>query len=69
LPGAYDEFVGRMNEEDFRRELQEVVRGTADDSAAFTEVRRIGRELQDGLLALLYETRYLPEVVREYAIF
>lgn len=67
--GAYDDFVGRMNDVDFRNELREVVRENADDSAAFADVQRIGRELQDGLLALLYETRALPQVVRDYAIF
>jgi hypothetical protein len=54
--GAYDEFVGRMNEADFRDELQGVSRSTADDSKAFSDARRIGKEMQDGLSALLYET-------------
>jgi hypothetical protein len=67
--GAYDEFVGRMNDESFRSSLQVVSRETADASPAFSEVQRIGRELEGGLLALLYETRHLPQVVREYAIF
>jgi hypothetical protein len=68
--GVYDEFIGRLNEEGFRRELQSVTRETADDSAAFSDVRRIGKELQAGLLALLYEaSRELSKVVRDYAIF
>lgn len=67
--GAYDEFVGRMNDREFRRELQEVTRGSADESPAFSDVRRIGRELEAGLLALLYETRSLPQVFRDYAVF
>jgi hypothetical protein len=67
--GAYDEFVGRMNDADFREELARVERGNSPESAAFADVQRIGRELQDGLLALLYETRALPQVVRDYAIF
>lgn len=67
--GAYDEFVGRMNEIDFRRALQNVTRDNAADSAAFSDVQRIGRDLEGGLLALLYETRYLPDVVRDFAIF
>ena len=68
--GAYDEFVGRMNEPDFREELQGVTRDNADSSDAFSEVGRIGKELQAGLLALLYETSgELPRVVRDYAIF
>lgn len=68
--GAYDEFTGRMNDREFRRELQSVSRDTADDSAAFSDVRRIGKELQAGLLALLYEpTRELSKVTRDYMIF
>lgn len=67
--GAYDEFVGRMDDPDFREELGGVVRKNSDNSAAFADVQRIGRELQGGLLALLYETRTLPQVVRDYAIF
>jgi len=67
--GAYDEFVGRMDDSEFREELAGVVRDSSADSAAFADVQRIGRELQDGLLALLYETRALPQVVRDYAIF
>lgn len=66
---AYDEFVGRMNDEQFRDELGGVVRDNCADSSVFADVQRIGHELQDGLLALLYETRALPQVVRDYAIF
>ena len=67
--GAYDEFIGRMNDEEFRRGLEDVARENCAESATFAEVQRIGHELQDGLLALLYETRALPQVVRDYAIF
>jgi hypothetical protein len=67
--GAYDEFVGRMDDPEFRDELASVVRDNSGDSAAFADVQRLGHELQDGLLALLYETRELPQVVRDYAIF
>lgn len=67
--GAYDEFVGRMDDPEFREDLAGVVRDNADGSAAFTDVQRLGKELQGGLLALLYETRELPKVVRDYAIF
>ena len=66
---AYDEFIERMNDEEFRNALGDVVRDNCADSSAFADVQRIGHELQDGLLALLYETRALPQVVRDYAIF
>ena len=67
--GAYDEFVGRMNDGDFRQALKGVTRETAPDSTAFSEAQRLGRDLEEGLLALLYETQYLPGVVRDFAIF
>lgn len=68
--GAYDEFIGRMNEPEFRGALKKVNRDNCDSSEAFSEVRRIGGELEDGLLALLYEApSELPRVVRDYAIF
>jgi hypothetical protein len=50
--------------------LKKVNRDNCDSSEAFSEVRRIGEELEDGLLALLYEAlSELPNVVRDYAIF
>jgi hypothetical protein len=67
--GAYDEFVGRLHDEGFRSALEKVTRETSSSSPEFAEMQRIGNELEEGLLALLYETRHLPEVVREYAIF
>jgi hypothetical protein len=67
--GAYDEFVGRLHEEDFREALKGVTRKSAPSSSEFAEMQRIGHELEEGLLALLYETPLLPDVVRDYAIF
>lgn len=68
--GAYDEFVGRMNESSFRAALQEVNRDNAAESEAFAEASAIGRELEAGLLALLYEApSELPRWARDYAIF
>ena len=58
--GAYDEFLGLLDDQGFRDELLIVTRGTADDSDAFADVRRIGHNLQAGLLALLFETESLP---------
>lgn len=67
--GAYDEFIRWMDDAGFRRELQGVARENAAQSSAFEEVRRIAHEVEQGLLALLYETRTLPQVARDYAIF
>ncbi len=40
--GAYDEFLGLLDQSDFREELREVTRTTADDSDAFALVRDYG---------------------------
>jgi hypothetical protein len=67
--GAYDEFLGLLDDENFRRELRDVTRATADESKAFAEVRRLGADLEAGLLGLLFETEPLSKLVRDYAIF
>lgn len=68
--GAYDEFVGRLHETAFRDALEAVTRETSRDSAEFAKAEEIGKELQGGLLALLYEASPgLAKVVRDYAIF
>lgn len=51
-----------------RGELEQLSRNEAQDSPAFQEGRRLGDELEQGLLALLFETRLEP-LVREYGIF
>ena len=32
-------------------------------------MRRLGKSLEEGLLALLFETESLPKIVRDYGIF
>lgn len=68
--GAYDEFVGRLHDAEFRKALEDVSRENAGKSAEFAKATEIGKELQGGLLALLYEASPdLAKVVRDYAIF
>jgi hypothetical protein len=67
--GAYDEFLGRLDDEAFREELSDVTRATADESDAFITARRLGNDLESGLLALLFETEKLPKLTRDYSIF
>ena len=43
-------------------------RDSVDASDAFAQVRRAGRDLEAGLLALLFETP-LVVLVREYGVF
>lgn len=65
---AYDTFVGRIDDSDFRSELAKVVPGNKNHSAAFREARELGQAFEAGLLALLFETD-LKDMVREYLIF
>jgi hypothetical protein len=66
--GAYDRWTGMVADAAVRDELASLDRASAIGSATFVEVRRLAAELQNGLLALLFETSLAP-AVREYAIF
>jgi hypothetical protein len=66
--GAYDRFLGMLGDSAIREELEQLSRSEAQHSDAFQEGRRLGDELEQGLLALLFETRLEP-LVREYGIF
>jgi hypothetical protein len=65
---AYDRWVGLLNDEGVRRDLNAVTPDNADESAAFREIQGIGRDLERGLLTLLFETRLEP-ISRQYGIF
>lgn len=65
---AYDRWIGMIGDAATRAELAAVRRDTVDGSDAFAQVRRSGRELETGLLALLFETP-LVVLVREYGVF
>jgi hypothetical protein len=66
--GAYDRWTGIVGDAVLRDELAALDRAGALSSPTFVEVRRLAAELQNGLLALLFETSLAP-AVREYAIF
>jgi hypothetical protein len=66
---AYDKFLAILDNEDKRDRLNKLTRETAKQSAVFGEVARLGKELEIGLLALLFETDDLPKLVREYGVF
>lgn len=66
--GAYDRFLGLIGEHSAREELERMSRKEAQGSTAFREGSRLGKELEQGLLSLLFETSLEP-LVREYGIF
>ena len=65
---AYDRWLGLLGDAGVRAELASLDRRSARDSETFVDVRRLAADLQNGLLALLFETQLAP-AVREYAIF
>lgn len=67
---AYDRWLGMLEREDVRRELATLPREEAGESALFRDVRRLARQLEAGLLSLLFESsRDLAVTVRDYVVF
>jgi hypothetical protein len=66
--GAYDRWLGLLADPGMRGELERLPRDQVEHSTTFREARRLGDELQAGLLALLFDTP-LRALVREYGIF
>lgn len=65
---TYDRWIGLLNDKEIRTALNEVTPENADRSTAFREVQRIGRDLDRGLLTLLFDTDLEP-ISRQYGIF
>lgn len=67
--GAYDEFLGILDDSGKRRELTELALADSPESELFARVAELGRELEGGLLALLFDDPEFRRWVREYLIF
>jgi len=67
--GAYDDFLALLDDETSRAELEALTRSQAGSSEVFAKATRLGKELEHGLLAMLFETDSLPKLVREFGIF
>jgi len=65
---AYDRWLGVLDDEVRRGELEGLTKETAPASPVFRDVRRHAAELERGLLVLLFDTELLPHV-REHGIF
>lgn len=66
---AYDSFLAMLDDETTRAELEALAHENRDDSDAFRTAKQLGDDIREGLLSLMFETRDLYEMVREYAIF
>jgi hypothetical protein len=67
--GAYDRFLALIDEPGARAELERLGRDEVHASAVFQTARRLGREIQQGLLALLFEREPLRRLIRQYGVF
>lgn len=66
---AYDSFLALLDDADARAELKDLRREAAEDSPAFARARQLGETLQDGLVALMFESDELRSVSRAYSVF
>ncbi len=64
---AYDRWVGMLDDDETRAELAALTRDEGERNRAFRQARRHSDDLQNGLLALLFESPLLP-LVREYGV-
>jgi len=64
---AYDRWIELMQDDEVRAELQSLSFESRDSSDLFAEIRAIGEALDQGLIALLFDTP-LSQVARKYAV-
>ena len=67
--GAYDRFLALLDDPERRAVLEGLSRACAREDPIFQECRRLGREIQQGLTALLFEREPLRRLVRQYGVF
>jgi hypothetical protein len=65
---AYDKWVGLLQNELCRKELLELTEATRESSRLFQQITGLGRQLDRGLLALLFDTQ-LGGITRNFGIF
>lgn len=66
--GAYDRWLGMLDDPEARAHLTGLTREAAADDAVFRDVRRLAQEFERGLIALLFETGLSP-LAREFVLF
>jgi hypothetical protein len=67
--GAYDRFLALLDDPVTRGRLEGLGRDSAPQDPVFQEARRLGREVQQGLMALLFEREPLRRLARQYLVF
>lgn len=70
LFGAYEEFLGLLNDRDRRDHLNELPPEKADDDAEYVKVRELGARFQDALTTIFFDSETpLRELTRRYGVF
>lgn len=70
LFGAYDEFLGLLNDPERRERLNRLAPDAADDDAAYAEVRNTGTRFQEALTSIFFDSETpLRELTRRYGVF
>lgn len=65
---AYDSFLAMLDDKTTRTELETLDYEKRADSDTYRSAKQLGEDIREGLLSLMFETRDLYEMVREYAI-
>ena len=58
-----------LDDEASRQELESLSYEQRNSSEVLRRARQLGEDMREGFLSLMFETRGLYEMVREYAIF
>jgi hypothetical protein len=68
LFGAYDEFLGLLNDSRRRTHLEELAPGL-DDDPGYKEARAMGQRFQEALTTMFFDTTPLSDLTKRYGVF
>jgi hypothetical protein len=66
---AYDQFLGILDQNDIREELENLTADNAADNGTFSRVRTISNDFQTGLNELFFDNRRLGPLTIKYGVF
>lgn len=71
LFGAYDSFLGILDDEDRRSRLEELKPDDAHADPLYAEIQEIGARFQDALIKIFFDSAEtpLPSLTRRYGVF
>ena len=67
---SYNEFVGMLDDQGTRDQLESLTEAEADNDAIFQRAREVSHSFRDGLLSLFFDTdSKLTAFARQYGVF